>query len=86
MRLSSILFSASALLIVTGTVLIVTAPSGTEGFGWFAYTPDSESISTPGWTLMSTRQLVGWSICWLASLILAVAVTHRLTRRRHRDD
>ena len=68
--------------LVAGALLVSTANSP-DSFGWFAVAPESDSIVVPdSFTILTTREVLGFAAGWIASLILTgLVVRHFVTRR-----
>lgn len=75
---------ASALLVVAGVVMWMTAASVAKSFGWFAYAPLAEDVS-PGLFFLSGQQLIGGGLIGLglvgAGLVLGFRWGRGMRRR-----
>lgn len=79
MRSPRNLLIVAALLFVFGIALLFTAHGGDNDFGWFAYAP---MISGSTFYVLSTQQVLGWVIGWIASLLVAGVIGHRIATKR----
>ncbi|QGG41282.1 MULTISPECIES: hypothetical protein [Aeromicrobium] len=88
MRSPRTLFIAAGLLLAVGIVLVLTSDSGqVSEYGWFAYAPESDSISMGGsFVVLTTREVLGWSAGWLGTLLAAAAMGYRFAARRRASD
>jgi heme/copper-type cytochrome/quinol oxidase subunit 1 len=83
MRSPRTLLTVAGLLLAVSVVLLVTA-SGRDGeYGWIAYAPESDFGSVGSSVFVLTRQQVlGWIAAWLATLLTAGVIGHRIASRR----
>ena len=77
----------SALLIVAGAAIVVTAPEPPEGLGWFAYAPLSDEVYEPPTPLLlpvvlSGRELFGVVAVVIGLLLASLAAGIRLGQRQ----
>ncbi|MCR4511873.1 hypothetical protein [Aeromicrobium sp. 50.2.37] len=82
MRSSRVLLALAAILLAAGSLLLLGSESPDE-FGWFAYAPnDGLSFLDDATFLVLTPGVVaGATAVWVATLLLAGVVGHRLARR-----
>ena len=83
-RAPLILSAAGAGTLVLGVLLYFASPGPSVTFGWFAYTPLSDVMFSPGGVLISTLGLIGLVLGVLGLLALAFSAGWLLGVRRSR--